>query len=601
MTFKLDPSALPAQAPAAVLPPRYKASVLGLLRAAVRAVDGWLARPRSAQTVVVVLALYLIAFANFSLWTEVARLGGTFSLYFRPAASLAVLITAGTVALLSFTAWTRGMKLVWLAVVLIAAVAQYYMLTYRMVMDPGMAANVLHTDPKEVSNLLGWRMLAPVLAVMALPAWWLLRLRLKPMRAWGQIWRNAVLLALALLTAAGSVLAFSLDLAPLMRNHPLLRYRINPLASLYSTTVAVVRPLLKRNRNLIAMGQGAALGATHAQGNKPPLLVLVVGETARADHFGLNGYHRDTTPQLAARKVFNWTQVHSCGTDTLASVPCMFSPLAKKAFEARNDDYENLLDVVKASGMAVLWLDNQSGCKGVCDRVPHAEPQATLPPEVRSALCESGECVDDAMLFQLSERLAALPQTERDRGVLLVMHQMGSHGPSYWKRSSKANKRFLPECRTQVLADCSHAELMNAYDNSIVETDAFLSHTIDWAKAQTAEYDSGVLYMSDHGESLGEYGLFLHGLPYRLAPDAQKHVPMVAWLAPGLMGREGLTDACLRAGADAPLTHDNLYHSVLGLLDVTSPTYQAGMDAFASCRKPPSVLPATPAKGQAAS
>ena len=559
----------------------------GVPRALLHTVDAWFARPRSAQFVVVVLALYLVAVANVSLWSEISRLGGAPSLYWRTAFGMAVLMSAGTVALLSFTAWTRFMKPVWWAVVLIAALTQYFMLSYHMVMDPSMALNVLNTDAKEAGNLLGWRMLPSVLAVMALPTWWMVRMRLVPMRPLRQIGRNLALLVLVLAMAAGTVMVFSKDLAPLMRNNPVLRYQINPLASLYSTTVAVLRPLLERKRQLLPMSAGVALGTTHARGNKPPLLVLVVGETARADHFGLNRYDRDTTPQLAARKVFNWSQVRSCGTNTNASVPCMFSPLGKEAFEARKDDYENLLDVVQASGMAVLWLENQSGCKGVCDRVPTAEPQATLPPEVRRALCEGGECQDDAMLYQLSERLAAIPQAQRERGVLLVMHEMGSHGPAYWKRSASANKRFLPECRTEVLAECSHAELMNAYDNSIAETDAFLGHTMDWAKAQSGQFDPGVLYLSDHGESLGEYGLFLHGLPYRVAPDEQKHVPMVAWLSPGLMARDGLNSACLRSGADKPLTHDHLYHSVLGLLDVTAPSYQAALDTFDSCRKKP--------------
>lgn len=547
-------------------------------------IDAWLAKPRTAQRVVVMLSLYLVLAANFALWADIARIGGAPSLYLRTSGAMALLVMAGTVALLSFTAWTRGMRPVWLVVVLIAAFTQYFMLTYRIVMDPGMAANMMQTDPAEASNLLGWHMLPAVLLMSALPAWWLLRMRLLPMRPLVQIGRNLVLLVLALAVAAGTVMVFSKDLAPLMRNHPLMRYRINPLASLYSTTTAVLRPLLQHKRKLLPMTAGAALGATHAAQAKPILMVLVVGETARADHFGLNGYDRDTTPALAERKVFNWTDVHSCGTSTLASVPCMFSPLGKRDFEARTDNYENLLDVVQASGMNVLWLDNQSGCKGVCDRVPHGEPASTLTPSQRAVLCPSGECLDDAMLVDLSQRLDAIPAEKRSKGVLLVMHQIGSHGPSYWKRSAAANKRFKPECKTEVLADCSHAELMNAFDNSIAETDAFLGHTIDWLKTQSPQYDTGMLYVSDHGESLGEYGLFLHGVPYSVAPDVQKHVPMVSWLGADLMAREKLSDACVRAGSGSALTHDNLYHSVLGLLDVTSPSYKPELDALAACR-----------------
>ncbi len=548
-------------------------------------VDAWMAQPRSPRQVVVGLALYLVLAANWPLWGAVARIGGAPSLYLRSVLALALLVACGTVALLSLTAWSRGMKPLWFAVVLVAAMAQHYMLTYRVVMDPGMGANLLHTDWREASDLLGWRMLPGVLAVLLLPAWWLLRVRLLPMPVAGQLWRNGVLLMLALGLAAATVAVFSRDLAPLMRNNPLLRYQMNPLASVYSTTVAVLRPLRSARGPLVPMTAGAALGATHAAQKKPLLLVLVVGETARADHFGLNGYARDTTPELAARGVFNWGQVQSCGTSTMASLPCMFSPLGKKGFEARSNDTENLLDVVQAAGMNVLWLDNQSGCKGVCDRVPNAIAADTLAPEVRQALCDrSGECRDRALLAPLAQRMEALAPAQRARGTLVVLHQMGSHGPAYSKRSSAASKRFMPECRTEVLAECSPAELVNAYDNSIVETDAFLGSAIDWLRGQSVHYDVGMLYLSDHGESLGEYGLFLHGMPYSIAPEAQKHVPMVAWLDADLLRRSQLSGAGLRAGSDAPLTHDAMYHSVLGLADVQSPTYQRSLDAFAACR-----------------
>jgi Predicted membrane-associated, metal-dependent hydrolase len=314
------------------------------------------------------------------------------------------------------------------------------------------------------------------------------------------------------------------------------------------------------------------------------MFVLVVGETARADHFGLNGYARNTTPELAARGVLSYRDVHSCGTNTLASVPCMFSPLGKQGYESRSDDYENLVDVLQAAGLAVLWLDNQAGCKDVCTRIPNASAFDSLSPAQKSALCDGEECLDDVMLKGLDARIAALPAERRAKGVVLVMHQMGSHGPAYYKRSAPEVKRYLPECKTNALAECGHAELQNVYDNSIAQTDHFLGQTIDWLKAQSSQYDPALLYVSDHGESLGEYGLFLHGVPYSFAPEAQKHVPMVTWFGAGMSERRKLSRACMEAGLDTPLTHDNLYHTVLGLMDVSNPTYKPALDALASCR-----------------
>lgn len=572
----LPPVFLPSRAASSRFPPF-------LTDLTARAV-AWLDRPRSVRSVVCWLAVYLLLAANWPLWAELARIGRAPSVYLPAVLGMAWLLLSGTVALLALTAWSRWIKPLWMALVVVAAVVQYYAFAYRMVMDPSMAASVLQTDPGEARDLLSLRLLVSVLLVAAPAVLWLARVPLLPERWWPRLWRNALLLIAALAACAAGAVAMSRVLAPLMRSEPHLRYMMNPLAAVYSTGAAALRPMFQRSRPLLPITAGAALGPSYAAQAKPPLLVLVVGETARADHFGLNGYARDTTPELAARGVLSWRNVHSCGTSTLASVPCMFSHLGRQGYEDRGSEHENLLDVLQAAGLAVLWLDNQGGCKGVCERVPHAQVNDAAAVAAHPAQCGGDECLDALLLEGLDRRIAALPPERTARGVVLVLHQLGSHGPAYAKRSPQAFKRFLPECRTNTLSECSNAELMNAYDNSIAYTDHFLAGTIDWLKAQSARYDTGMLYMSDHGESLGEYGLYLHGMPYRLAPEVQKHVPFVAWLDGGLGRRAGLAGGCLRAGTEAELTHDNLYPTVLGLMDVRSPTYRGALDAFARCR-----------------
>jgi lipid A ethanolaminephosphotransferase len=546
--------------------------------------DLWLQQPRSAAMVVLWLGLYLVLTTDWPLWNELARIGGAPSTYLPTIAAMSLLTLCGTVALLSFTAWSRWMKPVWFLLVVLAAVVQHYMLEYRVVMDPTMIANAMQTDPNEARDLLSWRMAFNVL-VVAVPAGWALwRVRIVRMGFLSKLWRNAALLALAVVVALAAAVSMNRELAPLMRNNVHLRYMMNPIASLYSTGSVFIKPLFKRSGKLIPITAGTSLGASYAAQVRPPMFVVVVGETARADHFALNGYARDTTPELARRGVLSYRDVHSCGTNTLASVPCMFSPLGKQGYESRKDDYENLVDVLQASGLAVLWLDNQAGCKDVCTRVPNASAFDGLDAATKKALCDGDECLDDVMLENLDARIAALPAERRARGVVLVMHQMGSHGPAYYKRSAPDVKRFTPECKTNALAECGHNELMNVYDNSIVQTDRFLARTIDWLKAQSKQYDPAMLYVSDHGESLGEYGLFLHGVPYSFAPEAQKHVPMVTWFSDGMSERRKLSRSCMEAGLDAPLTHDNLYHTVLGVMDVNTPTYKPALDALASCR-----------------
>ena len=548
--------------------------------------DAWVRQPRSARTFVFCLSLYLAVAANWALWIDLARIGGAPSVYLHTIGAMALLMISGTTALLSFTAWSRFMKPLWFAVVVLAAVVQHYMLANHIVMDTGMMANATQTDPHEVRDLLSWRMALNVLLVVALPAWWLWRMRIKPMPLWSQGWRNLALAAVALATGLGGALVMNRELAPLMRNEVHLRYMINPLAPIYSAIRVAVKPMFQRSGKLIPITAGARLGASYAAQARPPLFVLVVGETARADHFALNGYARNTNPELAKRVVYSFHNVRSCGTNTLASLPCMFSSLGKTDFENRKDEHENLLDVLQASGLAVFWIENQSGCKDVCSRVPNASAVIALSVNKKAALCDGDECLDDALLQGLDERLAALPPERRSKGVVLVMHQMGSHGPAYYKRSTPDAKQFLPECRTNALAECGHTELVNGYDNSILYTDRFLGRTIDWLKTQSKGYDTAMLYLSDHGESLGELGIFLHGLPYALAPEVQKRVPFVAWMDDETTRWRGIDRACVQASLSVPHSHDNLYSTVLGVIDVATPTYRPELDVFAACRSP---------------
>ena len=539
--------------------------------------------PRSPQAIVCVLAVWLLATANWALWGRLAQADGHTGSALLLGLRFAALVLPGTVLLLGLTAWPRWMKPVWALLLVVAACAQHFMLGYGVVIDPVMVRNVLQTDAREGADLWHPALLGHLALVAGVPLLWLWRL---PVRSSGPV-RNVVRTTVLVLAAAATlvlaVLGMYREVAPVVRNNMAVRFAFNPVSPVLSAADVVLKPLLRRPKPFLSIAAGAQLGATYASAQRPPLLVLVVGETARADHFALNGYPRDTTPELAQRGVLSWRNVHACGTSTLQSVPCMFSHLGRDAYLRRVADYDNLLDVLQQAGLAVLWLDNQAGCKGVCARVPHASTEDALATPAARRLCDGGECLDDLMLEGLDARIAALPAERRQRGVVLVMHQMGSHGPAYFKRSPADAKPFQPECRTNALADCPHDALVNVYDNSIHQTDRFLARTLDWVRSQQMRYDAGFLYLSDHGETHGEMGLYLHGMPYAVAPEAQKHVPMVAW--PGALAtRTGVDTACLGRTLDAPLTHDNLYHTVLGLMDVRSSTYQHTHDAFAPCR-----------------
>lgn len=530
--------------------------------------------------IILASSLWLATAANLPLWLAMREL----ALFERPggglfAVAFGLIIAASLACMVSVLAWRWTLKPVLALLLIAASLGAHFMLAYHVVIDGAMITNALQTNPREVRDLLGPRFFASVGLLGVLPCVALWRWRVDygrwPRRAAHNFLQAAVaLLALVLLT----LVSFS-PLASTMRNHKELRYLVNPLNAVYALGKLASGPQ-RRSDALQPLGLDARVAWPPAA--RPPLLVLVLGETGRSGNFGLNGYGRDTTPELARQDVASFRNAWSCGTSTAASVPCMFSSLGRAGFEARKQDTEGLLDVVRHAGMAVLWVDNQSGCKGTCDRVPGVNTANLAHPQ----LCPDGECYDDIMLDGLDERIAALPAERRARGVVIVLHQMGSHGPAYHLRSPAAFKRFLPECTGNDLQGCSRDALVNAYDNSIAYTDHFLSGTIDWLRKQHA-YDTAMVYVADHGESLGENNLYLHGMPYVLAPDVQKQVPWITWTSAAFAQRSGVTSACLRAEADRPVSHDNYFHSVLGLLAVQSSVYRRSLDVYASCAAAP--------------
>jgi len=547
------------------------------------AVPGW-----NPLSLAMLGGVWIAALPNWPLWRALAALpemnsarGWIFML------GLSLMIAALTTALLALAAWRFTIKPAITVLLLMAAIGAHFMGSYGVVIDPTMMTSVLQTDAREIRDLLGVSLLGSVLVLAGLPLVVIWRLRLRPVSGWAQAARNALGAAGALLVLVALVLGLFGDLSATMRNHKAIRYLINPANSIYALIGAGVRSRAGSPGPLVPIGVDAKV-IPRVDGSRPPLLLLMVGETARADHFALNGYARPTNPELAALGVASYRQVMSCGTHTAASLPCMFSHLGKEGFEARTSDHENLLDLVQHAGMAVLWLDNQAGCKGLCDRVPNAfaaQAQEGEPP-LPTALCSAGECLDAALLVGLEARLAGLPAQARERGVLIVLHQMGSHGPDYYKRSPADRKPFVPECTTNLLQQCGRKALVNSYDNSIAYTDHVLAQAVQWLMRQGEHYDTTMLYVSDHGESLGEHNLYLHGLPNAVAPREQRHVPMVVWLSATAQADTGLTTDCLRTQRNTALSHDNLFHSVLGLLGIQASEYRPALDAFAACRKP---------------
>ena len=539
-------------------------------------------QPWHPTTLLLVLALWLTTAGNLPMWLTVWQLPETQGFKALTTLGSLILILLSMVTwLLLMVVWPKWLKPAGLVFMAVVTSSSYFMLTYRVVIDPSMIANVVHTDAREVRDLLSWSMLGALFLGVVLPGMWWWRQPVKRVPVKSLLVRQLGLFVLAWALMFVFVWASFQDLASLMRNHTQLRYMANPFNSVYAVTRLFVGHASKVAKPLLPIGEDAKLLAIPTSEAQAPLIVLVVGETARAANFGLSGYARQTTPELHKLKaqgdLVYFSNVSSCGTSTQTSLPCMFSHLGKTEFENTDQPYEGLLDVLQRAGLAVLWIDNQSGCKGTCNRVAQWETQALKVPE----LCQDGECFDEIMLQELPKRLALLDPIKRAKGTVVVMHQMGSHGPAYYKRSPQAIKQFTPECKSSALQNCPVQQIVNAYDNSVLYADHFVAQTVKWLQAQPRP--TALMYLSDHGESLGEKGLYLHGMPYRMAPREQTHVPMLAWLSKPMQQQRGWRMACLQDQADKPWSHDNLFHSMLDLSQVSTGLAKPELNIFAAC------------------
>ncbi|WP_329848050.1 phosphoethanolamine transferase EptA [Stenotrophomonas hibiscicola] len=462
--------------------------------------------------------------------------------------------------------------------VVVSAACSYFMLHYNVLIDRSMVQNVFETNQAELNAYLSLPLLLTLLALGVLPAAGLALVRTTS--GAGSIrsllvWPVSVLASLLVLLAIG--FAFYKDYSSLLRNNRHIRDQVLPLNVVRHTHGYLKGLYSTRQQPLRAIG----MDAQRAPGPRPKLVILVVGETARSQNFQLNGYPRATNPRLSRKEgVISFNDVSSCGTATAISVPCMFSQMTRGQYDdVRAATEENVLDILQRTGISVLWRNNNNGgCKGVCERVPTEDMPALK--VAGQCVNADGTCYDDVLLHQLGARIDAI-----NGDALIVLHQLGSHGPTYFERYPAASRAFSPTCDSNQIQHCSNEALVNTYDNTLVHTDQVLAEAIGLLRGYSAHRDVALIYVSDHGESLGERGMYLHGTPYFIAPREQTQVPMVMWFSPEFSRNAGLDLACLHQNAlHRAHSHDNLFHSLLGLFGVSSTVYQRDLDVFAGCR-----------------
>jgi len=525
----------------------------------------------SPWTLNLIVATYLMILCNAGFWKALhGALGPSPDIVIFGAAVFG--LTLFTFAVVSLPYLQRPVLAV---LILVASAASFYQSRFGILIDRDMVQNIMRTTAAESRQLITGDYLLHLGLTGILPAVLIFVPRIAYRCRLQLAWRWPAAVAATFVLTGGLIYSDYATIASTVREHREILGSYQPGASIGA--VARYVRLQMRSTHMVVkdLGTDAMKGPRLVRADKPVLLVLFAGETARARNFGLNGYARDTTPELAKRDVIAFTDTTSCGTATAVSIPCMFSPFTRSEYsEPKFRASENLLDVLEHAGVESLWWDNNTGSQHVADRIETHRIDATIDAEA----CKSGECTDAALLPIV--RRTAETMTE---DTVLVLHMAGSHGPGYYQRYPLGFGAFQPACASTNFKKCTTEEIVNAYDNSILFTDHVLAQAIDLLAVQSRVIPA-MMFLSDHGESLGENGLYLHAAPRFMAPDEQTHVPFVMWLSSSYKAAMQIDTTCLKAKAAASASQDNLFHTVLGLMDISTKVHDPSLDLTAQCQ-----------------
>lgn len=524
----------------------------------------------NSNQLIILVSVYLVLFYNFTFFSHILDV---YPLSFENIGSLisiAVFYVAFNILLLLFVSEPHVIKPALILLLLLSSLAATFMDSYGIIINDHMIENILSTNISESMDLVSLRVVFYFIVLGLLPSLLIYKANVITGTLWAELFSRVKLFVICLLIVISVVLISGKFYASFFREHKTLRNYANPTYYIYSAGKYIAGKISRVNTTLETVGADAT---TPTQDDHRELIIMVLGETARADRFSLNGYTRETNPLLKKEDVISFTNVHACGTSTAVSVPCMFS-VHGLAGSGNEQASENLLDVLQHAGINILWRDNNSDSKGVALRVPY---ESFMQPDTNT-VCNP-ECRDEGMLPSLQDYI----NQQKTGDILIILHQMGNHGPAYYKRYPKEFEKFTPVCSTAELKNCSAEQINNTYDNAILYTDYFLSEVISLLKANDNSFETAMFYVSDHGESLGEGGLYLHGLPRFMAPDTQTHIPAIMWFGKNI----DIDISTLRNKTDLQFSHDNIFHTLLGLFEVKSSVYIKEMDVIHSVSREP--------------
>ena len=532
-------------------------------------------RPISPETLNAIVAIYILVFHNKTMFSRASMVSSDFttlSLF----AILTLCITFLIISVFSYFGFIWIQKLGLIFMLILSSITSYYTESLGIIFDEEMVNNVLSTNATEGAALISVWMIVSILLHGVLPASLVLACQIKR-RHWiknNLIWISTIIvgiLSFKVVLSTGHASFVKISRGDMNS----ITYALQPSAFLVSAGGLVKDRWRVWGMPFLTVGADAKQGIRIEKSAKPVVLFLIVGETARSQNQQLDGYKRETNPRLSTIELTNFGPTAACATSTIPALRCMFSKFNGNDISYEKfATHENLLDVFEHADLQVEWYDNDWTFAegGVTNRI---EVNRLFKRNDLEA-CKSGECYD-SVFFDFFDQVIA----ETVRSKVVVIHLVGSHFP-YYRRYPLSHEVFTPSCKSPVLSDCSPEEIVNAYDNSIRYTDFIISEFIEKLDTQN-NIVPALVYTSDHGESLGEDGLYLHSTPMGSAPLQQTQVPFFIWMSAAYQQTMGVDTECLKLKAQSQTSHDNFFHTALGLMDVQTTERLANLDLLEGC------------------
>ena len=469
--------------------------------------------------------------------------------------------------LYSWLFWPKITKIIASFFILTGGMAAYFSYHYHTYITRSVVAALFETNLIEASEWIGYTFVIYFLFLVCCPLFLLYKIKINFPNFKDLIKQRLLVTIVWLIACIVLGTTWRTDLSLYLKRHYDIRYFFVPTNYVSSLIeLGVYTFATKHQENTMEWVQ---IVKRNSAPNKKNLFVFVLGESARDANFSLSGYKRDTNAPLRpyTRDIMVFKRTKACGTITRVSVPCMFSHYAQNVYDERSAKYAaNVLNILQHEGIDVHWIDNELGCNKVCRYVP------------TKYTCETRTCLDDSLNKELYQML---PDFNKD--TFIVLHQRGSHGPRYDLRAPTEYHKFKPICEQADSDLCSQDAIVNAYDNSLYYTSALLADLIEHLSKVTDKFNPILLYISDHGESLGENNLYGHGAEYEFAPDYQKEVPFLVWIPKTTRRALGLNAQCLQNMAHNQVSQDYIFHSILGVFGIKTNVYDNKLDIFSEC------------------